>query len=82
MTIHIEISEIIIYNQHISQFGSLMLKLNLAKCMLCGGCVPVCPLNLITCYTTTLEININDCTECGECVNVCPVGALDIDEYK
>jgi ferredoxin len=56
-----------------------MLIINLDKCILCGGCVPVCPLNIIICYTVTLEIDINNCTECGECIKVCPVGALDID---
>ncbi len=55
-----------------------MLKLDLDKCMLCGGCVPVCPLQVITCYATTLEIMLDDCNECGECIKVCPVGALTI----
>jgi ferredoxin len=59
-----------------------MLKINLDKCMLCGGCVPVCSLKLIDCNITTLEIKLDDCTECGECIKVCPVGALDIKNNK
>ncbi|MCK5560679.1 MAG: 4Fe-4S binding protein [Thermoplasmata archaeon] len=55
-----------------------MLELDLDKCMLCGGCVPVCPECIITAYTTWLEINYDHCTECGECIKVCPVGALKL----
>jgi len=48
------------------------------KCMLCGGCVAVCPADCITVYEAWVDIDNGECTNCGACVKVCPVGAMNI----
>ena len=49
------------------------------KCMLCGGCVAVCPrTDVLELYDAFLEVNNDKCTNCGECVKVCPVEAMSL----
>lgn len=59
-----------------------MVDLEPDKCMLCGGCVAVCPTDCITVYEAWMDINQGDCTNCGACVKVCPVGAMEIVKAK
>jgi ferredoxin len=59
----------------------MKLTVNVDKCMLCGGCVAVCPPgNVLTLYETALEINQEKCTHCDSCVKICPMGALSLEE--
>ena len=49
------------------------------KCLLCSGCMAVCPPgNVITVYETRLEIKHENCIKCRRCVKVCPMGALSL----
>jgi ferredoxin len=50
-----------------------------AKCLYCGGCVGVCPVNAIELRETVLHIDGGKCVECGKCVKFCPVGALTME---
>jgi pyruvate formate lyase activating enzyme len=43
-----------------------------SKCILCGQCVPVCPLNAIDLTNETISINRSRCNNCGKCAEVCP----------
>ncbi|HDN95470.1 MAG: ferredoxin [Thermoplasmata archaeon] len=52
-----------------------MVKVDYDKCLYCGGCVGVCPVNAITLYETRIEIS-DDCINCMTCVKFCPVGAI------
>ncbi len=63
-------------------FGNKMVELEPDKCMLCGGCVAVCPTDCITVYEAFMDIDQNDCTNCGSCVTVCPVGAMAVINVK
>ena len=47
------------------------------KCMLCGGCVAVCPrLDVLILYDAFLEYHEENCINCNACVKICPVGAM------
>jgi NAD-dependent dihydropyrimidine dehydrogenase PreA subunit len=59
-----------------------MVELEPDKCMLCGGCVAVCPVDCITLYEAWMDIDQDECTNCGVCVSVCPVGAMDVKSAK
>ena len=59
-----------------------MVELEYDKCMICGGCVAVCPVDCITIYEAWVDINNDECTNCGACVKVCPVGAMNIVKVK
>jgi len=54
------------------------LILDRERCMLCSGCLAVCPKQVFTMHDTYLEVNKEECISCGSCVEVCPVGALDL----
>jgi electron transport complex protein RnfC len=51
-------------------------------CINCGGCVKVCPMNLVPAtivkmakakqFKETKEYNVMDCIECGSCAYTCP----------
>jgi ferredoxin len=45
------------------------------KCLYCGGCVGVCPVQAIKLNETRIEIDASKCINCGSCVLICPVGA-------
>ncbi|MDD3083942.1 MAG: 4Fe-4S binding protein [Candidatus ainarchaeum sp.] len=48
------------------------------KCVYCGGCVGVCPVQAITLKDTKIIIDKNKCINCGACVSICPVGAMKL----
>jgi len=49
---------------------------NPARCIKCGKCTTVCPVDAIT--LNQLVIDQTKCIACGKCVGVCPTGALRI----
>jgi len=51
-----------------------------SKCLYCGGCVGVCPVNAIELKETVLTVDDGKCTKCGMCVKFCPVGALKLED--
>ncbi|HHO57403.1 MAG TPA: 4Fe-4S dicluster domain-containing protein [Thermoplasmatales archaeon] len=53
-----------------------MIRVDRERCLYCGGCVGICPVNAITLYETRIEIS-DACINCGLCVKFCPVGALE-----
>ncbi|WP_406660818.1 4Fe-4S binding protein [Methanolobus sp. ZRKC3] len=58
--------------QRIIGAGKYQLQIDTEKCIECGKCEKVCPMNL-----KILEITDNpDCIKCGRCVEACPKNAL------
>ncbi|MBT4870683.1 MAG: 4Fe-4S binding protein [Candidatus Diapherotrites archaeon] len=55
-------------------------KNNFEKCLYCGGCVGVCPVQAITLKDTRLIIDPKKCINCGACVSICPVGANKVEK--
>ena len=51
------------------------------KCLLCGGCLAVCPPgNVLMIKGEVLEIDQKKCIACGKCVKTCPMGALVLED--
>ncbi len=56
-----------------------MVRLDSQRCTYCGGCVSVCPVEVLTLEETRLRVD-EGCINCGDCVPACPVGALRLEE--
>jgi len=54
------------------------MKVDVDKCLHCGGCVGSCPVNAIFLNDFVLEFS-NKCTKCKRCVKLCPVNALSME---
>ena len=50
----------------------LLLKLDKEKCVSCGKCEKICPMDV----AVTRDPNSAECIRCGACVRACPAGAL------
>lgn len=46
------------------------------KCVACGACVDVCPVEAISAGSPIYIINPDTCIDCGACVDVCPSEAI------
>ncbi|MBN2239502.1 MAG: glycyl-radical enzyme activating protein [Dehalococcoidales bacterium] len=46
------------------------------KCILCGDCIPVCPVDAITAGDTSVILDRDACDTCGRCADVCHAEAL------
>ena len=55
------------------------MKVDRSKCLYCGGCVGLCPVNAIELCETILNVDGDKCTKCGICIKFCPVNALEAD---
>ena len=52
-----------------------MVTITKDKCVVCGGCIDICPKTAILMADDTVVINYEKCSECKICVEVCPVNA-------
>jgi NAD-dependent dihydropyrimidine dehydrogenase PreA subunit len=52
-----------------------MVKIDNDKCVVCGGCIDLCPEIAISMINDVVTINDDICNECGTCVKVCPMQA-------
>ena len=48
------------------------------KCIQCGKCVPVCPVNAVSLLNNVLSINRSICNSCGECARICYSEAIKL----
>ncbi len=48
------------------------------KCMYCGGCTAVCPVNALELKETYIEWDPEKCIYCGACERFCPAGAIKV----
>ncbi|MDD3050931.1 MAG: 4Fe-4S binding protein [Candidatus Cloacimonetes bacterium] len=46
------------------------------KCINCGACEAVCPVNAISEKNDRREIDPQSCVDCGACKTVCPVNCI------
>ena len=46
------------------------------RCVGCGMCVEVCPIEAIALVDGRAHVDEETCTGCGACVSVCPEGAI------
>jgi len=55
-----------------SRFSLYQMNYDKSKCICCGKCEKVCPMNV----KCTQDINTAECIRCGKCKAVCPVNAI------
>ncbi len=48
------------------------------KCLRCGGCVAVCPVDALVLTENGIEIDERRCISCGNCEKLCPVGSITV----
>ena len=48
------------------------------KCIQCGDCVPVCPLNAVHLVDGKLSLDRSVCNACGKCAEVCNAKAIEV----
>ena len=53
-------------------------KINKDKCMYCGGCTAICPVNALELKETYIEVDASKCINCGACEKFCPAGAIKV----
>ena len=52
-----------------------MVEINTSKCLICGGCIDLCPKTAVSMVDNRVMINSEKCSECRICVQVCPMSA-------
>ena len=52
-----------------------MIKVDVDKCVGCGGCIDLCPATAISLVNDRSWVDVDLCLECETCVKVCPVRA-------
>ena len=50
------------------------------KCIGCGACEGVCPVNAISIVDGKSQIDDSVCIKCGTCEGICPVEAIKINK--
>ena len=65
-----------VFMKPMSYFSLLRVKCNKDKCISCGKCKRVCPMNVDVTDNSRKRENGTECILCMECVKNCPKGAL------
>lgn len=51
---------------------------DIKKCITCGACVAICPVEAIKIVDGKAKIDPKKCIKCGSCSQFCPVSAIEI----
>ena len=70
------ICPITVFLKPMSYFSLLRIKCNKDKCISCGKCKKVCPMNVDVTDNSRKRLNGTECILCMECVRSCPKDAL------
>ena len=65
-----------VFMKPMSYFSLLRVKCDKDKCISCGKCKSVCPMNVDVTDNSRKRENGTECILCMECVKNCPKGAL------
>lgn len=64
------------------QHGGVAPVVTTEKCVSCGACIKICPVEAIKFVSKKAKINPKICIGCASCIAVCPVAAIDVDWPK
>lgn len=67
---------ITVFLKPMSYFTLFRIKCDKEKCISCGKCKKVCPMDVDVTDNSRKRKNGTECISCNECVRNCPVGAL------
>ncbi len=67
---------ITVFLKPMSRFSLIRVTCDKGKCVSCGKCKKVCPMNVDMTDNSRKRINGTECILCAECMNVCPKKAL------
>lgn len=70
------ICPITVFLKPMSYFSLLRIKCDKDKCISCGKCKKVCPMNVDVTDNSRKRLNGTECILCMECVKNCPKDAL------
>ena len=54
-----------------------MVKINKIRCIKCGACVGVCPVQALILTTEGIKFDKDKCIKCGACIKICPANAIE-----
>lgn len=72
------ICPITVFLKPASYFSLLRVKSDTTKCVSCGKCEKVCPMNVQVANNSRKRVNATECILCCKCVEVCPTKSLHI----
>jgi electron transfer flavoprotein alpha subunit len=52
------------------------IEIDRSKCVVCGACIAVCPVEALVIEGLTLVVHPERCRPCGQAAYVCPTGAI------
>jgi len=65
-----------------SQLPKVQVLWDSGKCIDCGHCADICPVNAVTRQDTQVRIDHAKCVACGACIRECPAHALKAEGEK
>ena len=66
--------------KHPTKKPNLFLDYDKPKCIVCAGCVGICPDMALDFHGLEWVLDPSKCTACTLCVRVCPTGALKLEK--
>lgn len=69
---------ITVFLKPMSYFAVMRIKVDEEKCISCGKCKRVCPMNVDVTSNSRKRENATECILCAKCVEECPVKALKL----
>ena len=51
-------------------------KVDIKKCLSCGGCISVCPQDAISMEGMKAFVDRSRCIGCAICIKICPISAI------
>ena len=70
------ICPITVFLKPASYFALVRIRVDETKCVSCGACKKVCPMNVDMTNNARSRTNATECILCNSCVDACPKGAL------
>lgn len=70
------ICPITVFLKPMSYYSRLRIRCDESKCIKCGKCLKVCPMNVEVCKDSRNRKNATECILCQSCTKVCPARAL------